>query len=235
MKAYALLVLSCIGYAFGPPAYMKIYETGLSPDIIVGYFLLFGGGGLMIARHVGQKPRSVRYGPILVLLIIVVGVMWPLYFLGYIQAMMQSSIAEATLIARLTPLMVVILSIWLLSDKVTSWSGVFLSIILCVIGVMVVQPNTVLSEMNFEFFTPAVMIMLTTCFIGALSEVLRASMSKGMDPSDIIAKSMVIGGVSVFCFQAFEGREILVPNIEQMFYLFLLGMVTVAVDRKSVV
>ncbi len=226
-KAYILLFFSCLGYAFGPPAYMKVVSTGLPPDIIVGYFLLIGGASIMLARHVGQKPRSVRYNTSMILATIAVGIMWPLYFLGYIYAMMQSSIAEATLLTRFTPLMVVILSIWLLSDKVTSWTGILSAVTLCVIGVTVVQSHDFSSGVELTFFTPVVMIMLATCFIGALSEVLRASMSKEIHSSDIVSKSMVVGGAAVFCYKLLWGEEILAPDLEQSLYLLLLGTITV--------
>lgn len=227
-KVYILLLIACFGYAFGPPAYMKLAETGLSKDLIVGYFLLIGGIGLIPVYSLASNTSNGSNVRLPKVLMFASGILWSVYFLGYIYAMEVSSITETTLGVRMTPLVVVLLSAWLLNEKVISWVGVTAALVLCLAGVVAMRPGVVTST---TMISPAMLAILGVCSAGACNEVLRTyiMVRSSMTSARVISASMILGGIAALAFSATVGHPIVIPNMEQFLYLLLLGLGTVAI------
>jgi drug/metabolite transporter (DMT)-like permease len=230
MKAYVLLFFSCVGSAFGPPAYMQLSHTGLASEFIVGYFLLIGGIGLSFVNVFIKHNDRVKHTGKSTMLFLVIGLLYPLYFLGYIYAMKKNSINEVTLIVRTSSLLVVVLSSWFLSDKIKSWSGVFLSLLFCVVGIVFIKTETITLK---NLWSSGVGSTLLVCVFAAFLEVLRAYTSDlaGMASTRIVSTTMIIGGVFVFVCIFFAGN-VVIPNQKQIFYLLALGLCMVAMPAQ---
>jgi drug/metabolite transporter (DMT)-like permease len=236
-RAYVLLTISCIGMAFGAPAYMKLYQTGMSETEIVSYFLLIGGAASVVFSIIlGETPHvishfmksSVRDK----LSLGAVGVIWPVYFLCFIGAMKVSSITEVSLVIRTSPVLVVILSVIFLSEKVKSWPRILSAVALCIAGVLIVRPGG-----DGTVLTLALLLALVVSVTAAISEMLRVVISRSnrsdtMSKLRIIGITMCIGGILLIGYELGVGRGLSVPTLAQVLWLLFLGLATVAIPAQ---
>lgn len=231
---YVLLLFGSIASAFGPPAYMKLNQTGISENFIVAYFLIIGGCSsylLGFRRNAESILNDIKKRPVAVgVSLTVVGLIWPLYFLAYISAMKEGTITEVSLIVRVSPLIVVFLSVLFLSEKVTSWSGVLLATVLCITGVMILQPQ----GSTLSFVGGALFLALFVSVLGAISAVLRAYVRSLVTTSGliIVGVTMIIGGLMLLGYNLLIGEKFVALDSMQWFFVFMLGFGTVALPAQ---
>jgi drug/metabolite transporter (DMT)-like permease len=187
---YVLLALLALGWGVNWPI-MKIVLADVPPLAFRGSCLLAGGAGvLLLARLVGQRLRIARvhWSPLLLLTAAnIVG--WnvlAIYGVGLLPS------GRAALLGYTMPLWSMLLSVWLLHDKLTARSIAGLA--LGMAGVLVLMSNDL---MAMSTALAGVACMLAAAFAWGLGMVLLKRFALPVPTLALTGWMMLIGAVPI--------------------------------------
>ena len=230
-EAFTLVFFGAIMGSFGPPVFMK-FVGGINRDVGIIYFLFLGGISMMAIRMPTEFRSVEAFGklrkPMTTLRLLLAGLLTATAFVFFIMAIQAGSITETSVVVRLGPLFVVLLSVIFLHEHVKRWALVLLSVLLCVFGIAIFQGGSFasLKKVRYTFL----LLALASALSQASRTVLQGYLSKHDKISSEFnsAGSMIIGSIFMCVYVFVNGGALVVPTISQFYLLLFLGLGTIA-------
>lgn len=220
----------------GPCFFMKIFDDvgGVGG---VPYFLILGGLGTLLVYTIlnyfnikigkNEKEEPLPNGAIFLLMALLV-LSYAIMFFFYVYSMHLGTITESALIIRLAPAIGIIISLYFLEKKGNkNYVNISAGITLCLIGVIISKDIdlTATKDLFNIFILCAFIATIFKALIGVAGDALRR---KGKSHEVVFTVyGMFFGGTLVLIFSLIYGINIIVPTPINIFYLTLIGTITV--------
>ncbi|MCX6761307.1 MAG: DMT family transporter [Candidatus Moranbacteria bacterium] len=163
LKAILVQIFGLVCAALGPSIFKKMQST-MESEVVVMYLMLSGSIAMLaLALRLDnfQKENLFKLSrgwvPISIIFAAFFG---SLYYCLFIHAMMISSVAETSLVARFSPVIIAILSVYILGEVVTSWVGFLIGAGVCLSSLFVQYGIAGLSRTINPFLPFALVAML---------------------------------------------------------------------------
>lgn len=235
-KIYVFILLGTCLSALGPSVFMSMLLKAqkMNRELGIAYFLLCGGSTLLVVFLVDYLFNSeskkillsIKEGAKLMLC----GLFVAVQFFAFTFAMQLGSVTETTMMARVSPLMSIIMGHYYLNEKIRSWKYLFLASILCLGGVFFMQD---IGNNSLKHFNVAAMLFgILSAFSLACINILYSSMTSkhhSLPNFFVVSVSMLIGGLFMLSFV--DSKVLQKPNMDQLVILIFLGVVTAAIPR----
>lgn len=236
LRLWSVLVLSNFCYALGPNGYKQFTQGGLTPELTVGVFLVIGSLVTLPRWLHEAKPygivRSLLYMKLWMWLVLFIeAILMPTYFLLFIYAMDEGTIAQVSLLSRFSPVLILFLAVIFLHEKIQHWRYAILALFMCLVGVVVA------SQSAESLFSIGWNKLLFLGLFVALSDAARQTLMPKLQQTDVmsdaglVCTSMFLGGLAALVYASVTVPEARFPTQLEYGGLFLLGVVTVAIPK----
>jgi drug/metabolite transporter (DMT)-like permease len=231
---YLLLVIRTVLFATGPVGYEALVKYGADPYTTIAYILLTGGLVTLALRPLGlhQEPdRSLAHittGAIT--LIVAMAVVVASFYVLYAISMQHEAIVETTIMARLSVLLAIPLSILLLGTKIISWRKILIGYICIFSGVAIYKWSDIQQLFGAGGF--GIIIGIGIACFGAIFDTAGMYLSKytrlPVSFTTGLAMSLGGGGLLLLLWLAVPHSDI-APSGLTLVCAIMLGFLTIGV------
>ncbi len=239
---YNLLVVRAFLSACGPVSYMVLIGYGLEPFTTVAYMLLVGGVfTLFVGFMFNLRVKSVDRNHLLpelqkqskqtLLLILLLAVTAPAFNSIYVASMMEGTITETTVMARLGVLFAIPFSLMFLANRIVSIRNLVLGYVCILTGVTLFKWADISTIFNAG--ATVITLGLIVAFISAIQDTtymylgkyakLRFTTSAGL--------GMIIGGFSFLLVLSLIGYNWYIPSLWEFFMISAIGFLAIGIPN----
>lgn len=234
VRAYFLKILGMMFGSTGPSTFLLVVAT-MNRETGVMYFLMLGSL-IMLSFSLVLNNKEWRDGTIrrnltrrTVIPLVIAGLSVSMSYICYTYSMQLKSVTEAVLIIRLSPLINIILARLILKERIKSWKGIVLAIMVCLVGIVVMEGMHNINVGNLV--SPFMLFALTTAFLCSIESVMERSAQKnGKLPEIFIpGAEMLIGATILLIWAIFRGSSLVISDGSQLMFLVYLGACTIGI------
>lgn len=233
---YALLGLRTILFAAGPAGYVALVKNGADPYTTIAFILLTGGImtiTLLLLGLITEKERSVselESGNLL--LVLGMAMLVACFYILYALSMQRETIIETTIMARLSVLLAIPLSIWFLGTLILSWKKLLLGYIGIFSGVVVYKWQDIEHLLGAGGF--GIVVGLGIALFGAAFDTSGTYLSKfsKLPVAFCTGLAMSIGGIGLLVMlKVLIPTSDLSPSLSTLAGSMALGFLTIAIPH----
>ena len=233
-RAYCLKFFGMIAGSTGPSTFLLVVVT-MNREMGVMYFLMLGSL-FMLSLSFVLNNREWRNGTIrknltvrTIVPLVIAGLAVSVSYICYTYSMQLRTVTEAVLIIRINPLINIILARLILKERIKSWKGIVLAMVICLMGMVVMEGIRNINVGNL--FGPFMLFALATAFLYSLESVMERSAQKNgeLPESFISGAEMFIGAVVLFVWAIKSGLPFIIPDGKQLALLVYLGVCTIGI------
>jgi drug/metabolite transporter (DMT)-like permease len=239
---YNLLVVRAFLSACGPVSYMVLIGYGLEPFTTVAYMLLAGGVFTLFTGYVFSLrtksadrihllPELQKQSKRTLVLILLLAVTAPAFNSIYVASMMEGTITETTVMARLGVLFAIPFSLMFLANKIVSVRNLVLGYVCILTGVALFKWADISTIFNAG--ATVITLGLIVAFISAIQDTtymylgkyakLRFTTSAGL--------GMIIGGFGFLLVLSAIGYNWYTPSLWELFMISGIGFLTIGIPN----